>query len=379
MTEPAGGGGEQRSEGVVVPVTIVVPTFRRLDRLPMLLTDLQQQCRDPQVPRARRWRFEVLVVDNDPAGSAVDLVHAVSMTGVRAVVEPLPGVAAVRNRGLDEADPQGLLVFIDDDERPTSRWLAQLLQTWLDHRPAAVAGRVLPQYEAGAALDPWIEAGRFFVRRTLPTGTRVTVAAANNLLLDVHQVRRRGVRFDEAFGALGGEDSLFSRQLVARGGEIVWCDEGAVLDVVPLARTTRRWVLTRAVSHGNSSGLVDVHLAPSGFARAVVRLRLLVGGVARVFAGLVRAGLGYAMSRSGWQARGARTACRGVGMLAAAGGFGYEEYGRPAATRRAATRWRRCGSAVARRPAPSPPLRQASAQLTPGMPSAEPPGVQDCP
>ena len=84
--------------------------------------------------------------------------------------------------------------------------------------------------------DPWIAAGRFFDRRRLPTGTDLEVAATNNLLLDLAVVRRLGLRFDAAFGLSGGSDTLFTRELVASGERMVWCDEAIVYDIVPTDR-----------------------------------------------------------------------------------------------------------------------------------------------
>ncbi len=77
--------------------------------------------------------------------------------------------------------------------------------------------------EYAAEPDPWIKAGRFFDRRRLPSGTQIEVAATNNLLLDLRQVRAFGLRFDEALGLSGGSDTLFTRELHGRGGVLVWC------------------------------------------------------------------------------------------------------------------------------------------------------------
>ena len=134
----------------------------------------------------------IVVVDNDPAESARSTVIGFHSDLIRYVPEPVPGISAGRNRALDEAANHDLLVFIDDDEEPQELWLEPLLDTWRQTRPAAVMGRVVSQFDA--ELDPWIAAGSFFRRRRLPTGTVVPVAAAGNLLLDMRQVRKAGVR-----------------------------------------------------------------------------------------------------------------------------------------------------------------------------------------
>lgn len=309
---------------VPVRVTVAVPTYRRpadlRALLPLVLAQAGEVCSAP----GSRYRADVLVVDNDPDRSAADVVAR--MPGVRYVAEPTPGIAAVRNRALDEAADARVLAFIDDDERPADGWLAHLLDTWADTGAAAVSGRVLAEY--AAELDPWIRAGSFFVRRRMPTGTPIDVAACGNLLLDLDQVRTAGVRFDSSLGLGGGEDTLFSRQLAAAGGRMVWCDESAAVDQVPAERMTRRWVLTRAWSHGNATVVIDLYMTPGRPARLALRLRGIVRGLLRIGGGAARWLWGTGSRSQRHQARGLRTAFRGAGMIGGALGVVYVEYAR---------------------------------------------------
>lgn len=220
-------------------VTLAVLTFRRPTDLDAVLPLLVEQA----AAQGDAYEVGVLVVDNDPGGGARTQVEAFARTAtgggtsgiaVRYAHEPVPGISAARNRALTEAGTR-LLVFIDDDERPSERWLSLLLAQRERDEPAAVVGSVVSTYDVEP--DAWVRAGGFFTRRRLTSGTRVDVAATNNLLLDLDVVRRLGLSFDLAFGLGGGEDMLFSRQLRARGGQIVWCDEAVVTDVVPAERS----------------------------------------------------------------------------------------------------------------------------------------------
>jgi hypothetical protein len=198
---------------------------------------------------------------------------------------------------------------------------------WVERRPAAVAGRVLPQYEVEPS--PFILAGGFFDRQTWPTGTRVPAAATNNLLLDLRQLRELGVRFDRSLGLLGGSDTLFTSSLTKAGGVILWCHESAVIDIVPADRSTTRWVLYRRYSHGTTTADVAVRLAEPGAERLGVRAREAAAGTALVAGGLARAGWG-AVSRSvPHEAQGMRRAARGAGRFLGAFGYRYVEYKRP--------------------------------------------------
>ena len=87
-------------------------------------------------------RCSILVIDNDPArsGERVAAEH-----GVTYVVEPRPGIAAVRNRALAECESAAadVLLFIDDDETPEPGWLRAMIEMYTTTRPTAVAGRVV--------------------------------------------------------------------------------------------------------------------------------------------------------------------------------------------------------------------------------------------
>lgn len=305
---------------------VAVLTYRRPTTLEKGLATVLRHVEKLAEDTDRAISPTILVIDNDPAESAKETVALFGSARIRYVAEPVPGISAGRNRALDEAAHHDLVVFIDDDEEPQEPWLEPLLDTWRQASPAAVMGRVVSQFDA--ELDPWIAAGSFFRRRRMPTGTVIPAAAAGNLLLDMHQVRKAGVRFNNRFGLAGGEDTLFSRLLVRSGGKILWCDESVATDFVPANRTTREWVLRRAWSHGNSAALVDIHSAQRAIQRRTARLRSIFRGLLRLGGGSLRFGFGMLTASYRHQARGLRTAYRGAGMLAGAVGVAYLEYAR---------------------------------------------------
>lgn len=299
-------------------VTVAVLTYQRPDDLAAALPLLVAQAAELDPPAT------VLVVDNDPDGGAREAAGS-----VRYAHEPTPGIAAGRNRALDEADTD-LLVFVDDDERPVPGWLRALVGTWQDTRPTGVVGPVVSEF--AAEPDPWIVAGGFFVRRRLPTGAPVRIAATNNLLLDLTAVRQRGLRFDQRFGLTGGSDTLFTGQLTRGGGRLVWCAEATVVDVVPVSRLTRRWVLRRAFRSGNGASLVEVELAGSVLRSLPVRVRQLVHGLVRIGGGGLKLLVGTVTGSVQRQASGARNVARGAGLVGGALGYTFSEYARlPAA------------------------------------------------
>ena len=306
------------ADEVTTGVVVAVLTYHRPDDLgevlPMLVEHLAEADTDASV----------LVIDNDVHPSAWHVVEAISE--VRYAHEPRPGIAAARNRALDEAGAERLLIFLDDDERPEPGWLDALVNAWRSGHPAAVAGPVVSAFSEQP--ESWIEAGGYFRRRRHRTGAEVPVAATNNLLLDLDQVRSFGIRFDERFGISGGSDTYFTRQLVRSGGRIVWCDEAVVVDLVPPDRLTREWVLRRAERMGNSGSRAAVLSARPGVERWTTRARLVARGVVRVVGGGGRLLGGALLRDERHHARGYRTLSRGRGMVTGALGGVVVEYGR---------------------------------------------------
>lgn len=304
--------------------TVAVLTYRRPDDLaellPLLLAEADRATVDA----------EVLVVDNDPDGGAADQVAAAAAGAdgaLRYAHEPTPGIAAARNRALDEAGGRDLLLFIDDDERPEPGWLDAMVGCWQRYGSTVVAGPVISRFPSEPG--PWIRSGRFFDRRRPPTGTDLELVATNNLLIDLHGLAALGdLRFDVRYGLSGGSDTLFSRHLVQRGGSMIWCDEAVVHDVVPPGRMTRQWVLRRAYRMGNTWMRTSLEASPPGTGRALVWSRLVVAGLVRLGGGGLRVAWGGVTGRMSHRARGMRTAARGAGLLAGGLGVVYAEYRR---------------------------------------------------
>lgn len=307
-------------------ITVATLTYRRPGDLEAALPVLVAQVEATS-------GAELLVVDNDVEPSAAEVVGRWAADHpVRYVHEPRPGIAAARNRALDATPGDALLVFIDDDERPSAGWLDALVETHERHGATGVVGPVVSTFES--ELDPWIAAGGWFDRLRHPTGTRVRVVATNNLLLDLAAVRALGVRFDEEFGLTGGSDTVFSLEVARRGGSFVWCDEAPVTDVVPASRATRRWVVRRAFRSGNSGARAAARVARGPREVAVARVRHGVRGLVRVVGGAARWLVGWLTRDLARRSRGTRTLVRGAGMVSGAVGYVYAEYARKARSRR---------------------------------------------
>jgi glycosyltransferase involved in cell wall biosynthesis len=301
-------------------VTVAVATFRRTERLRPVLDELTGQ--------VQRCGFtaRVLVIDNNPIPEAADLVRSYPAAYVRYAHEPAPGIAAARNRALDECQGEDAVVFIDDDEIPGPGWLATLVNAWQTWGCAAVAGPVVSVFET--APDTWVAGSGVFDRQRAVTGSLRRGAATNNLLLDIRWLTRSGLRFDERFGLTGGSDTMLTHTMVSLGADIRWCDEAEVTEVVPAQRTTRRWVISRTIRTSNDWSRVHLLLAGGPRSRLAERCDLVIRGMVRMARGAAASALGLLVGGPRLRARGECSLASGYGMITGAVGRIRSEYAR---------------------------------------------------
>lgn len=292
-------------------VVVTIATYRRPQGLRRLLDSLDSQ--DASVP------IEVVVVDNDPSGSALGVVSNHSL-GIHYVHEPVPGIAAARNAGVRVALAlaPSHIAFIDDDEVADIRWIRSLVNVLTSHDAAAAIGPVLCELPPGCPW--WIRRYAFFERPRQVTGDDVRWPATNNALVSAEVFIELWPNwFDEAFSLTGGEDAeLFSR-IRERGHRIIWADEAVVTEIVPESRAGFRWLWRRGIRLGNVSARLRL--------RRQSRLGVCALAIGRLAYGATLGVLSLLTSNR----RGSSTIMhlpKGVGMLQAVRGNLLVEYKR---------------------------------------------------
>ncbi len=243
-------------------VSICIATYKRQALLEQLLLSLQALTFE-RIPAPD---IEIIIVDNDAAASARDLVtrwQSTSRWPIHYDVEQKSGVTYTRNRTIQNAAADGdLIAIIDDDEQACPAWLESLIQTKEQYQADIVGGPILPVFQS-SNVPGWIEKGGFFNPPSYQTGQGLHVAFTNNVLLPAPYLKQMDQVFDERFAVGGGEDTHLFMKLHQAGLKIVWSAEAIAYESVPASRTTFQWLVRRNYWGWSIYSLVEKELYPS--------------------------------------------------------------------------------------------------------------------
>ncbi len=289
-------GGDRR-------VTVAILTYRRSDELRRAIASVFANA----VPGADAgWGLEeILVVDNNPDGSAAPIVEefrrsaakpgadrarrpAAHRPTIRHVHEAEPGIVPARNRALDEAAGD-VLVFIDDDEIALAGWPHGLLETMRNTAAALVGGPVVTEFTEPP--DQWVLDTGFFDIPPHPDGAVRTWLSTCNVAIDLPRVRRAGLRFDPRYPH--GEDATFSRLAASKGLPLRWSATATVKEFIEPERTTLAWRRHRHRISTDAWVRADLDLDRSLSTQAAIVVR----AGSRLVQGLVTAGFGSVLDR----------------------------------------------------------------------------------
>ena len=298
--------------------SLCIATYKRAERLAALLSDLEAQQRLPD---------EVIIVDNDPAGSARPVVEAHAATHrafvLKYAIQPERGIAITRNLTVAMASGDWV-AFIDDDERAPAAWLAQLLEAARRHQADGVLGPVVPVVPESA--PGWIRRGSFYDFPRMQTGAIVPLNRLRfgNVILRGEPLRAEPGPFNVAYGLMTGEDGDLLSRMANKGAKIIWCDEAIVHEPVEPARLSFKWILRRALSGGQEFARKSLD---GTYARVTLlrRARLFVQALAQMLVALALSVLTLPAGRhraAGWLVR----ASANLGKLSVFWGWRYSLY-----------------------------------------------------
>ncbi len=229
-------------------ISVCVCTYHRPELLQRLLERLCAQ------ETRGRFSYSLIVVDNDFAESAKNIVQNISCKNSVPIayhVEPVKSISLARNRALQNSDGEGI-AFIDDDEIPPADWLYILSNALAKYQVSGVFGPVRPQFDTEP--PSWIIKGGFFDRPEHPSGFIMPwrECRTGNVLIKRDIINSEKIVFDPKFGSGASDIDLF-RRLIEKGNRFVWCNEAYVNEIVSPNRWKRRFMIRRALLRGRIS------------------------------------------------------------------------------------------------------------------------------
>jgi succinoglycan biosynthesis protein ExoM len=305
-------------------VTVCICTFRNPEGLRALLQGLDTQ----QLETVSDRDAIIAVIDNDADASAAQVLKNYAAGGrfkLCSVNQPKRGLSSARNSALQLAfaAQADLFAFLDDDEVPSPRWLQSLVDCFQEPSTTIVVGPLEPRF----AIPPprWIVAGDFFHHRCAGPDDQLE-GYTGNVMMRTAAIAASGVRFDETLNAIGGEDVVFFRALRARGFSIKFTPGALAYESIPPGRASLKWMMRRWLRAG-ATGTLLLDGGNVGWRNRIANAarglgRIAAGSVLVVVTAATRGRRDFAAV-----AHSISTVCRGVGMLIAAFGFSYHEYG----------------------------------------------------
>ncbi|WP_420434793.1 glycosyltransferase family 2 protein [Hyphobacterium sp.] len=299
-------------------VSVILPTFRRPEGLERAARSVLNQANPCGLS------IELVIVDNDPAGSGLEAARALaddSTIPVRVVHMPDPGVANARNAGLAASSGE-LIAFLDDDEEAPPTWLCELVGTMRFYDVDAVFGPVRTRLPENVIRHRDYYAA-FFARSGPDESGHIDhyYGCGNSL------IRRAALPGDQPFdtdrNTTGGEDDLLFAQMQAGGADFAWSAEAWVFEDPLTSRATLKYTLKRAFAYGQGPSAACAARRPADIAG--ILFWMLVGAGQAVVYG-VAAGFLWAVGAPR-RARMLDKAARGLGKVFWGGPFKMGFYG----------------------------------------------------
>lgn len=262
--------------------------------------------------------FELIVVDNDPDGSALKPVRALARASripLRIVHERRIGLANARNAGVAAAGG-AFIAFVDDSQIVSARWLHHLARVQTETSADIVYGAIYARldhnrgrhrqfYETFFTRDPDHHEGPidsiYDCRCSLIRAAALDEAAP--FTLDAHDER------DAA-------DPFFAR-LKGQGAAIAWAASAWVWQAPPADQLSMRYSLRSAY---NLSRVATVQALAGGSRRAGRAVMLFVAGMAQA-AAFAPVSLAMFCARSRRRAFAYRRFAEGMGRMLWASAF----------------------------------------------------------
>ena len=261
-------------------VAVSLCTFKRPDVLETLLERLLEVAKTADGTA----RIGVVVVDDDPAGSAEGTSRRWAERfelGLHYRCTGSCNISIARNQALEGGMALGeWLALIDDDCLPDAGWVKALVEMQQRTGADCVSGL------CGMTLPP--DAPRWMTDEPFDEeppqgedGQRVTDGYLKNTMISAAFLRAHGLHFDVALGVSSGEDAMFFHDIHQAGVHHRFARDARVDEMVPSDRARLGYQLRRRFWYGNTEAVTSIGRG------MVSRPRMAASGAKKVAIGAV--------------------------------------------------------------------------------------------
>jgi len=234
-------------------ITVVVGTYNRASSLRSTLESFSRLV----IPAGLVW--ELLVVDNNSTDGTRLVIEAfVRKLPLRYMFEGKQGRSAALNAGITAAKGN-VIAFTDDDILLHKDWLSNLNRTFEEQECAAVAGKVVAQWDHPKpdwlTMEDQLAIVRFDFGEELKEIRFPPLGANSAFRKEVFQ--RHGL-FRLDLGVSGNkhtitcDDTEFGERLIRGGEKIVYCPSAVIYHPVDPKRATKRYFRSWYYYNGRS-------------------------------------------------------------------------------------------------------------------------------
>jgi len=252
-------------------ISVVVPTFQRPDGIKIALKSLLAQ-------NVKDRCVEIIVADNDPAGSAEKTVRGFMKNSpfeIKYVHVPDPGVSNARNGALENVRGR-FIIFLDDDMEALDGWIQNLVDTSLKLKAGIVFGPAVARMpNPNDPRNPYMAPFFSRIADMDHEGLMTETLGTGGCLLDLTLCNMPNPPFDTSLNETGGEDDLLFDHLHLGGTKVGWSPNAKAWEIVPANRATPDYIWTRNFAFGQ--GPTHIH-ASRGLIGIPGVLRFMITG-----------------------------------------------------------------------------------------------------
>lgn len=228
-----------------IDVCIAICTYKRKE-IKATLRSISEQILPGNVS------VEIVIADNAETSCAQDYIQQVAEQydlRIKYVHAPSRNISIARNACLENATSH-CLIFIDDDEIASPKWLLEMIECAKSTKADVVFGPVTAVYSKTA--PQWIIDCDLHSTRPVFVNGRIETGYTGNTLLNLNSPNLVGARFDINLGRTGGEDTDFLSRAYKKGALLEYAEKAEVSEKVPTERATWKWLSNRRFRVGQS-------------------------------------------------------------------------------------------------------------------------------